>query len=306
MKLLSLISASFIAAISLMGGMHAQDIGEGIVLTCEKPGVFALTFDDGPSLYTPALLKTLKEKQVTVTFFVLGVNVIDLTISGFLKQAYDDGHQIALHTHTHPHLNTLTEAQIREEMTQVEKAVQNVIKVTPNFMRPPHGECNENTRLALTRMNYTIINWNVDSNDWRYHGDPSKYELVYTNIEKELELGTPASSFISLQHDIEEFSVSMTGRIIDLIRGKNYTFETVADCLGNRVPMYRDAQNNNKKANSTILPTNTTSVMSKSSPTATNNITPMTSIVSSNTAMMSVVSWSTVIMLILGLSISST
>ncbi|ORX77680.1 glycoside hydrolase/deacetylase, partial [Basidiobolus meristosporus CBS 931.73] len=203
-----------------------------IVLSCEKPGVFALTFDDGPSQFTPALLKTLKEKQVTATFFVLGVNVNEPSTSGFLKQAYDDGHQIALHTNTHPHLNNMTDAQIREEMTLVEQAVHNVIKVTPNYMRPPYGECNDSTRSTLVQMNYTIINWNVDSNDWRYHGDPSKYELVYTNIEQELNRGTPTSSFISLQHDIEDFSVSMTDRIIDLIRGKNYTLETVADCLG--------------------------------------------------------------------------
>ncbi|KAK9709208.1 hypothetical protein K7432_009173, partial [Basidiobolus ranarum] len=226
----------------MVGCVRGQDIGEGIVLTCDKPGVFALTFDDGPSIYTPTLLKTLKEKQVAVTFFVLGTNVNDPSLSGFLKQAYDDGHQIAVHTNTHPHLNTLTESQIRDEMSQVEQSVHNVLGVTPNYMRPPYGECNESTRSVLQQMNYTIVNWNVDSNDWRYHGNPANYELVYTNIEQEIERGTPASNFISLQHDIEEFSVNMAGRIIDMIRGKNYTFETVADCLGNKIPMYRDAQ----------------------------------------------------------------
>ncbi|MBQ1374931.1 MAG: polysaccharide deacetylase family protein, partial [Clostridia bacterium] len=65
----------------------------------------ALTFDDGPSKYTPRLLDGLKERGAKATFFMLGncANTYPATV----KRAYEEGHQIASHTYDHPRLTTL-------------------------------------------------------------------------------------------------------------------------------------------------------------------------------------------------------
>ncbi|ORX88471.1 glycoside hydrolase/deacetylase, partial [Basidiobolus meristosporus CBS 931.73] len=197
-----------------------------IVLRCVKPGAFALTFDDGPSPFTPQLLDILKERKIQATFFVLGTHVRNPALAAHLKRAYSEGHQIALHTDTHPHLNTLTADKIQGELTQNADSVKEAIGVTPNYMRPPYGECNEKTRDTVQEMGYLIINWN-------YHGNSENYDRLLENMAVKI---TPSDSltqsFISLQHDTEDFSVERVPQIIDLIVSKGFHFETVADCLG--------------------------------------------------------------------------
>ena len=56
----------------------------------------ALTYDDGPSVYTPTILKTLKKNDSVATFFVVGSRVS--TYSKTVQKAYDNGCQIGNHT----------------------------------------------------------------------------------------------------------------------------------------------------------------------------------------------------------------
>lgn len=52
-----------------------QSVPIGSVITaCTVPGVFALTFDDGPFAYTSELLDILTKNGVNATFFLNGAN----------------------------------------------------------------------------------------------------------------------------------------------------------------------------------------------------------------------------------------
>lgn len=50
------------------------------------------------------------------------------------------GHQIAVHTWSHPYLTTLTNEQIIAELGWTKKIMRDVTGVTPNMMRPPFGD----------------------------------------------------------------------------------------------------------------------------------------------------------------------
>ena len=64
-----------------------------------KTGTIYLTFDDGPSAtITPKILKILKEKKVPATFFVINHSN---NLNYLIKQEYDEGHTVALHSYTH-------------------------------------------------------------------------------------------------------------------------------------------------------------------------------------------------------------
>ncbi|ORX98414.1 glycoside hydrolase/deacetylase [Basidiobolus meristosporus CBS 931.73] len=260
---------------ALVAGAKGQDVGGGIVLRCAKPGTFAMTFDDGngligPSPFTPQLLDILKERSIRATFFVLGTHVRNPALAPHLKRAFDEGHQIALHTDTHPHLNTLTPEKIRSELNQNGDSVKEIIGSVPNYMRPPYGECNQNTREVIQEMGFLIVNWNVDSNDWQYHGNSANHDLLLENMAVKINPSDSLTqSFISLQHDTEDFSVARVPQIIDLIISKGFHFETVADCLGNVLPMYRGAPNNNNATAPRQPPTTTNSTFKPSITTAT-------------------------------------
>lgn len=44
--------------------------------SCNRPGVFALTFDDGPDKYSWGLAKTLHDQGIKATFFINGANSV--------------------------------------------------------------------------------------------------------------------------------------------------------------------------------------------------------------------------------------
>jgi len=75
-----------------------------IITACTVPNSFAITFDDGPSIWTHELLDYLAIKNIKATFFVNGLNynlITDPPIAAIVKRAHDEGHQIGSHTWAH-------------------------------------------------------------------------------------------------------------------------------------------------------------------------------------------------------------
>lgn len=68
----------------------------------------ALTFDDGPSPYTPEILAILRRAHVRATFFEIGANIA--AYPRIAAQVHRDGMLIGDHTQTHPPLATLSAA----------------------------------------------------------------------------------------------------------------------------------------------------------------------------------------------------
>lgn len=83
----------------------SPDIPIGQILrSCTVSGTIALTFDDGPSLYTQELLDILKANDAHATFFVIGSSMDSNNNSWSapnnlsLHRMANEGHQIASHT----------------------------------------------------------------------------------------------------------------------------------------------------------------------------------------------------------------
>lgn len=71
----------------------------------EQP-ILALTFDDGPHpVYTPQLLDGLEKRDVKVSFFLMGKNIMGN--EAIVKRMHEDGHLIGNHTFDHVQLNKL-------------------------------------------------------------------------------------------------------------------------------------------------------------------------------------------------------
>jgi len=63
---------------------------------CNDRNDWAVSYDDGPGPETPRVLQELRQRQIKATFFVVGKQVRDHP--NVLKRAYDEGHEIALHS----------------------------------------------------------------------------------------------------------------------------------------------------------------------------------------------------------------
>ena len=76
-------------------------------INCYEVACVALTFDDGPSVYTEGLLDILQEHEVQVTFFILGQSA--RIQSETVSRMFAEGHQIGNHTWNHPNLTQLSD-----------------------------------------------------------------------------------------------------------------------------------------------------------------------------------------------------
>jgi peptidoglycan/xylan/chitin deacetylase (PgdA/CDA1 family) len=178
----------------------------------------ALTFDDGPNpIYTEPLLDGLKERQVPVTFFVLGQEAE--RYPQILCRASEEGHQIGVHSYEHVNLRNLTDEQALEQVNRANQIIYQATGQYASLIRPPYGcwkeDLEEESRLIQ-------VLWDVDPLDWATTSSDLVVQRVLKNVEE---------NSIILLHDASASSVQAAFAIIDELQAEGYTFVTVNDIL---------------------------------------------------------------------------
>ncbi len=193
----------------------------------------ALTFDDGPGSYTERLLDAMKARGVKATFFVQGRNVTNFPT--VLKRIAAEGHEIGNHSDTHPQLTTLSLANIRKNMDACANKVKNIIGKEPTVMRCPYGSFNNNVRSYAAGKGIPIIQWGVDTEDWRYStkSGASATKSILANSFKSGAYGIHNGSIV-LMHDIHKNSVDAAITMMDRLIDEGYTMVTVTELLAVR------------------------------------------------------------------------
>ncbi|GGZ23923.1 polysaccharide deacetylase [Streptomyces nitrosporeus] len=127
-------------------------------------GYVGLTFDDGPSASTPALLNALKQNGLRATMFNQGQYAASSPAQ--VRAQVDAGMWVGNHSYTHPHLTQQSQAQIDSEISRTQQAIANAGGGTPKLFRPPYGETNATLRSVEAKYGLTEVIWDVDSQDW--------------------------------------------------------------------------------------------------------------------------------------------
>ncbi|MDQ0899869.1 polysaccharide deacetylase family protein [Paenibacillus sp. V4I7] len=187
----------------------------------------ALTFDDGPDTrFTPKVLDALKASQVKATFFVLGVQAN--AHPDIIRRIVKEGHVIGNHSYSHANLPKLTADKFQSQIISTESVLQGLIGYAPKLIRPPYGAINEEQVRWIADHHYLIVNWNVDSLDWKSLNS----DQVLNNIMQQTKPGS-----IILQHsggaDSQDLSgtVQAIGPLISKLKAAGYTFVTVPELL---------------------------------------------------------------------------
>ncbi|GAA2524515.1 polysaccharide deacetylase family protein [Pilimelia columellifera] len=128
-------------------------------------GKIALTFDDGPGPYTPAVLAVLRAYRARATFFVLGNKVSPGQDT--LRMMVADGHVVGNHSWDHPHLADLTAAEIRSQLAETQSAITSVGVPAPALLRPPFGSSGPVVGSVARSLGLRVSDWTYDSEDWR-------------------------------------------------------------------------------------------------------------------------------------------
>ena len=128
--------------------------------------LIALTFDDGPGEWTPAILDLLAASGVRATFFVLGRAVAER--ARVLRRTVAERHEVGNHTYSHRRASELTDGEIREELLRTTVTLHAVASVRPTLVRPPYGDDAERFARAAAMVGLgPAVLWSIDPLDWR-------------------------------------------------------------------------------------------------------------------------------------------
>jgi peptidoglycan/xylan/chitin deacetylase (PgdA/CDA1 family) len=125
----------------------------------------ALTFDDGPSESTEAVLEILQQQQVSATFFQCGMNIRRLPSMARAVQAA--GHEIGNHTDSHRRLDFASRRTIEDEFGRAQTTIGEVLGVRPRLMRPPFGIRWFGFREMQRKLDLLGVMWTVIGLDWK-------------------------------------------------------------------------------------------------------------------------------------------
>lgn len=181
----------------------------------------ALTFDDGPSIFTLEILELLKKYNVKATFFCIGKNIE--AHPEILKQIIADGHLVGNHSYNHSKFFDFYNAEkIQEEIEKTDELLEKYTSKKINFFRPPYGVTTPSIRRALEKTKHKVIGWNIRSLD----GGTKNQELIFNRIIKRVSPGG-----IVLLHDTASHSVLVLEQFLQFLQQNNYKVISIEELL---------------------------------------------------------------------------
>ena len=203
-----------------------------------RPGLVALTFDDGPdSEWTPKILDILREKNAPATFFIIGENAMAHPL--LLARAVAEGNEIGSHTFTHPNLAEASASGTRLELNATQRVVEAYTGHMVRLFRAPYfGDAEPTTADELEpaviaqQAGYTNVGLHVDPGDWKR---PGADEIVRRTLAQVAKGSPERSASVVLLHDgggERSQTITALPRIIDALRARGYRLVPVSELAG--------------------------------------------------------------------------
>lgn len=145
-----------------------------------------ITFDDGPSKYTDAILDVLQQHDVKATFFMIGSEIHKYPEA--VKRLTEEGHYPGMHTmsHNYHHLyKSGGSKNFLDEVNEEQAIIQEITGYAPELIRAPFGsapQIGEEFREDIADSGYKLWDWTIDSLDWDLPGKPKQ---IVSNVKKD-------------------------------------------------------------------------------------------------------------------------
>ncbi|MFD5522220.1 glycosyltransferase [Streptomyces sp. NPDC127066] len=192
-----------------------------------------LSFDDGPSAqWTPKILEVLKEKNVRADFFVTGSMVT--RNPALIRRIVAEGHEIGLHTFTHPDLAMHSGTRLTWELGETQLALAGVAGIHSSLFRPPYSstvDALDDWSWPVTKQagseGYLTAFIDKDTDDWKRPGVDSIVKAAMPDL--------PGQGEMILLHDAggnRAQTLTALPIIIDKLKAQGYAFKTTGEALG--------------------------------------------------------------------------
>ncbi|QDQ02937.1 polysaccharide deacetylase family protein [Lysinibacillus fusiformis] len=206
------------------GRKYYEEAGQIVWEIKTKEKIVALTFDDGPhKKYTSEILDLLAKYDAKATFFVVGQNA-EKNPEVVLRM-YEEGHEIANHTYTHPLKTNVP--NLMKEIKQTHETIYSISGYSPILFRPVEGQYTDAMIDAVVKEGYKVVmwSWHLDTMDWKSPGVNKIVDTVLKGVKE---------GNIVLFHDgggNREQTVKAMKKILPELEKQGYKFVTIPELL---------------------------------------------------------------------------
>lgn len=194
-----------------------------IIGTATGAKVVAVTFDHSTgNTFTPRILDILRERNLRVTFFLMGPWAEEYPDTA--RRIAAEGHEIASHGYRHEDYGDQTDEWIREDLSRSGQQIKKVTGAQPRLFRPPNGHYSARSLQITAALGYKTILWNVDSIDWMNPGRDKIIERVMRRLK-------PGAIVLLHASDIPRQTADALPILLNSIAAEGYRVVTVSELL---------------------------------------------------------------------------
>lgn len=171
---------------------------------------------------TAQLLSILESHNVKTTFFMTG---------GWVESYPDDvkaiaaaGHDLGNHSENHKQMSQISADECREEIQKVHDKVKELTGKDMILFRPPYGDYNDTLIETANGLGYHVIQWDVDSLDWKDYGA----DAIVSKVLEHKHLGNGS---IILMHNGAKYTKDALDRVITGLQEKGYEIVPISELI---------------------------------------------------------------------------
>lgn len=181
----------------------------------------AVTFDVAwENSNTEELIRILKDNDAKATFFVTG-DWCD-RYPDDVRKFNEAGHEIENHSDKHPHVLGANVNDLIADTRECSRKIKMLTGKEPTLYRAPYGEYDDNLITTLDGMGMQVIQWDVDSVDWK---EPSA-----ADIKKKVLKGVKPGSILLFHNDLANTTEALP-EILNELKSQGYKFVSVNELI---------------------------------------------------------------------------
>ena len=181
----------------------------------------AITFDAAwTNQDTEQIIEILKKHNAKATFFIVGDWAEKFPES--VKAFFDAGHTIANHSDTHKAFSKCSREEIKEEIVNCNKKLEEITGKPVTLVRAPSGDYTDQSLEVCKELGMTMIQWNCDSLDYT--------KISINEIVNRVIKGATNGSILLFHNGVDNTAPALD-EILTQLEMQGYTFVSVEDLI---------------------------------------------------------------------------
>jgi len=176
----------------------------------------ALTFDDGPNgEKTKKLVDLFAQNKMHATFFMVGNRMANNP--GIIQYVLEHQNEVGSHSYSHSNMTRLKKEKLIEDEQNTNAIYKKITGQDLKILRPPYGNINS---LMKETLNYVFVNWNVDTEDWRYRNKEHVKNAVISKVK---------DGDIILMHDLYDSTIEAVEEMLPELYVEGFQVVTITE-----------------------------------------------------------------------------